>query len=70
MSKRLSHEDVPELGDWMTLPDAAKVLKLSRQYVHRMAVAGGFFSLHRIGSTFIVSKAEVDQLDKQGEEAL
>lgn len=56
------HKDIPKLEGWMTIPEAATIMKLSRQYAHRIAVAGGFTSLHRIGSTFIVSEWEVNDL--------
>lgn len=62
MSKRLTTKEVPHLDGWMTIPDAAKILNLSRQYVHRLAASGSFTSLHRIGSTFIVSSWEVEDL--------
>ena len=62
MSKKLTQKEIPELDGWMTIPDAARAMKLSRQYVHRLAASGSFTSLHRVGSTFIVSSWEVSDL--------
>lgn len=62
MSKKLTQREIPELAGWLTIPDAAKAMKLSRQYVHRLAASGTFTSLHRVGSTFIVSVWEVNDL--------
>jgi len=62
VSKKLTQREIPELEGWLTIPDAAKALELSRQYVHRLAASGTFTSLHRVGSTFIVSSWEVEDL--------
>jgi hypothetical protein len=62
MSIRFNSEDVPELPGWVTIPDAAKILNLSRQYVHRLAVSGTFTSLHRVGSTFVINVWEVNDI--------
>lgn len=67
MGSRLTEKaGIPELTPWITLPDAAEILGISRQHAYNRAVQGVFSTLHRIGkSTFVVSSEEVqDLLDK------
>jgi len=55
--------EVPELPGWLTVPDAAKLLNLSRQAVHLMVQAGQFKSARRIGQhCYVVQLAEVDEI--------
>ncbi len=67
MSKRLTTKDVPELEGWLSIPAAARVMNLSRQYVHRLAASGIFSTRHRIGTTYIVSTWEAMDLAGQYE---
>jgi predicted site-specific integrase-resolvase len=60
MAKKLTEMDVPTLWGWLTLPEVAERLGVSRQYVHTQAVSGKFQTLHRIGSIYIVSTDEVE----------
>lgn len=61
----LSELDVPVLEGWVNLTEAAAVMSVSRQYVHKLAQQGSFPSLHKIAGardTFIVSRDEVETL--------
>lgn len=71
MGKRLTEKtDIPVLDDWITLPDAANILNISRQQAHNKAVAEQFKTLHRIGSsTFVVRKSEVEGLTTVNDES-
>lgn len=64
MSKRLTENDtIPVLDGWITLPDAANILKISRQHAYNRAANGHFKSLHRVGSSvFLVDEAEIRDL--------
>lgn len=55
------HQEVKPLEGWMTLPEVAEYMGLSRQYVHRMA-SKWFIGLRRIGSVLIVQEEEVRHL--------
>ena len=43
-------DDAPVLVEWVTVSEAAQLMGLTRQMVHRMAQAGYFRSLHRLGA--------------------
>lgn len=66
MNAKLSENpDIPTLKGWITIPEAAVKLGISRQYAYKRATDGFFSSLHRLGdemTTFIVSTEEVDKL--------
>jgi len=68
MPNGLNLEAVPEVWGWCTLPQAAERMKVSRQYVHRLAVQGKFKSLSRIGTTFVVNVWEVGDMAGQDDQ--
>lgn len=55
--------DVPALPDWITLTEASERIGVSRQHGWRMAVAGKWKTLHRIGDSkvYVVSVEETSQ---------
>lgn len=57
---------LPRLPNYITLAEAAERLGFSRQHMHRLAAAGRFQSLKRVGNahTFVVAETEV-ALEKQ-----
>ena len=59
MGNRIDLETLPQIAEWMSLPDAADALKLSRQQVHRLASSGEFKTLSRIGTYVVVDSVEV-----------
>lgn len=59
MSKKIDLDGVPHVVEWMSLPQVAEEIGLSRQQVHKLAVSGYFSSLHRIGTFLVVSSIEV-----------
>lgn len=60
MSRKINLENVPEVEAYISLPQAAERMNLSRQQVHKMAASGFFMSLRRIGTYLVVSPMEVD----------
>lgn len=61
MGKRIDLEKVEEMTSWLSLPQVAERLKLSRQQVHRLAADGYFETLTRIGTFLVVFYEEVDE---------
>ena len=63
MGKRLTENpNIRKLGSWITLPEAADMLGVSRQHVYNKAVAGHFNTLHRVGAaTFVVDSREIEE---------
>lgn len=62
MPKKINLEEVDEVTSWLSLPQVAEKLKLSRQQVHRMAAGGKFETLSRIGTFLVVFYEEVDEI--------
>lgn len=65
MYAKLSDKDIPTINEWITLPEAAQRLGISRQYAYKRAADDYFQSLHKIGDeliTYVVSTEEVDRL--------
>lgn len=58
---KLTDLDIPTLGDWINLTEAANILGVSRSYLYK--VAPSFNSLYRIGTqaVYVVSRAEVEE---------
>lgn len=63
MRKRLTENpNVPRLDSWITLPEVAAMMGVSRQHIYNKAANGDFRSLHRVGAaTFIVDSREVEE---------
>lgn len=68
MGSRIRLEDVPQVDEWMSLPEAGDSLGVSRQQVHRMAASGRFETLSRVGTYLVVASQEV--LSMQSSRAL
>jgi predicted DNA-binding transcriptional regulator AlpA len=63
-TKLSGNPDIPVLAGWITIPEAASKLGISRQYAYKRAAEGFFSSIHQIGeenATFVVSTDEVDK---------
>lgn len=63
-TKLTDNTDIPVLEGWMTIPEAASKLGISRQYAYKRAADGFFESLHKIGDekeTFVVKTEEVSR---------
>ena len=54
--------EVPRLDGWLTLPEAAELLGVTRQQAFKMAKQGAFKTEHRIGQTMVVKNSEVMQM--------
>lgn len=57
--------DLPHVEEWITISDAAAMLRLSRQNVHVMAQNNKFSTLARLGDVqpvFVVKRAEVQEM--------
>jgi predicted DNA-binding transcriptional regulator AlpA len=52
----------PRLEGWLTLPEAAEKLGMSRQRVHQICDKGGFTTAHEIGTFIVVRAAEVNKM--------
>lgn len=60
-NKLMQNEDIPLLDGWITLPEAALRLGVSRQYAYKLASDNYFTSLHRLGeSILVVSTSDVN----------
>lgn len=59
--------NIPPLADWLTGPQVAKALGLTRQSVHKMMLDGTFKSIHAVGEkpVYVVSLKEVQAIAKQ-----
>lgn len=64
MPELIRMEDLPELEGWLTLPEAAKLLGLTRQRVYQMVQVGTLKSVMKLGDkpTYIIRKAEIEPL--------
>ncbi len=58
---RIAMSDLPELAGWLTVPEAADDLSLSRQRVYQMIEEGKIKTCHRLGRrpVWIIREAEV-----------
>jgi excisionase family DNA binding protein len=65
-NKLMQNEDIPLLDGWVTLPEAAQRLGISRQYAYKLASDGYFQSLRRLGESVLVV-GTWDVIDKQNE---
>lgn len=65
MGKRIDLNKVEEMTSWLSLPQVAERLKLSRQQVHRLAADGYFETLTRIGTFLVVFYDEVEEKREQ-----
>ena len=56
--------DLPEIRDWVTGPQAAEMLGISRSAVHKKMMDGEFKTLHRLGDRphLVVLRTEVEQM--------
>lgn len=63
--------EAPQLGDWITIAEAAEILGITRQNAWKLAGRGKFRSVHKIGSKkfFVISRAEVEEY-KEAREAV
>lgn len=74
MGKRIDLSQVEEMTSWLSLPQVAERLNLSRQQAHRLAAGGYFQTLARIGTFLVVFYEEVEEkikereLDKESED--
>lgn len=59
--------NIPPLADWLTGPQVAKALGLTRQSVHKMMLDGTFESVHAVGEkpVYVVSLKEVQKVAQQ-----
>lgn len=65
-NKLMQNENIPLLDGWITLPEAAQRLGVSRQYAYKLASDGYFKTLHRLGeSVLVVSDYEVENLSAE-----
>lgn len=63
-TKLSGNPDIPVLEGWITIPEAASKLGISRQYAYKRAADGFFETIHQIGeenATFVVAIEEVDK---------
>jgi excisionase family DNA binding protein len=58
--------DTPRLADWITLPEAAELLGVSKQYVHKLVRNGRLNTLRSLGSRpiYIVREAEILEIQQ------
>lgn len=58
------YEDAPVLEGWITLTDAAELLGISKQAVHKMVTSHKITTLHKIGRKplYIMREAEITRL--------
>lgn len=57
--RSVGHSELVELSKYITPTSAAKALKVSRQYVHRMIAAGTFSTVYVVpDSTVLLLDAE------------
>ena len=61
MGNRIDLSTVDEMTSWLSLPQAAERLHISRQQMHRLAASGYFETLSRIGTFLIVFQEEVEE---------
>lgn len=62
-------DNLPQLGEWVNLTEAAEIVGVTRQYAYRMAkrtndgLSGGWQTIHRLGSNghYVISLDEVHQ---------
>ena len=58
--------DAPHLKGWLTLPQVATALSVTRQAVHKMVRAEKFETIHRLGDEirpfYVVSAVEVQKI--------
>ncbi len=63
-------EDIPKLEGWYTFSEAAEILKVSKQGLHKMVFeAEAFSTVHKLGSkpTYIIHENEVNDIaEKRG----
>jgi Arc/MetJ-type ribon-helix-helix transcriptional regulator len=55
-------QDLPQLEGWTSLPDAARIMKITRQRIHQLVDKGRFKTASRIGNFAIVRTAEVHKV--------
>ncbi len=70
--KLADRDDLPQVGDWITLSEAASLLRLSRQNVHVMAQNNKFITLAKLGEAlpvYVVERSEALQIRKDMDEA-
>lgn len=53
--------EIPQLEGWMTLPDAARELGITRSRIHQLVDAKTLKSTRKIGSLKIVRTVEVEE---------
>ena len=53
--------DLPEMADWVTVPQAARMLKVSRQGAWKMVIQGRLKTAHRIGWVTVLARSEVEE---------
>lgn len=58
---------VPQLKDWMTLPEVAQMLGTSRQAMDKRMRRGAFKTLHSLGqpgqrAIYVIKRAEAEKL--------
>lgn len=51
--------DAPRFPGWITMLEAAEMLGMSKQAVHKKASNGEFESLHKLGAGYVLSEVEV-----------
>lgn len=59
--QRIKLEKVDEVTSWLSLPQVAEKLQLSRQQVYRLAASGSFETLSRIGTFLVIFYEEVEE---------
>lgn len=57
-------KDLPPLEGWMTLPDAARDIGITRSRIHQLLGKNRFETARRIGTFAVVRTAEVEKYKK------
>lgn len=58
-------KEIPALDDWISLTEAASIMGVTRQYVHKLTQQGGFQTLHKIPGArdvLVVERTEAQRL--------
>jgi excisionase family DNA binding protein len=63
---KLSEREVPRIGDYITITEAADILAVTRQHIYKLAAGGEFSTVRRVGREdrplFLISEAEVNTI--------
>lgn len=68
MYAKLSDKKIPTISEWITLPEAAQRLGISRQYAYKRAADNYFKTLSKIGDELVTYVVSTDEIEKLVEE--